>query len=228
MARYVGRVLAVLVCLAIVAVLVDAAWAQRGRGFRRMFGVSKAQLASLPEIQAELKMNDQQKKRVAEINDKLREGRREIFGTGFDKWNEIRGRVQQLNRDASKEVVDLLDPAQRKRLQEINVQQNGPRALNDPDVIAELGLSDEQKTKLTAADEENNQAFEKAVEETGRDDWRQRAGELSEEADRRLLGVLTEVQQKKFEAMEGEEFNIDISQLFRGRRGGGGGGGGGR
>jgi hypothetical protein len=33
--------------------------------------------------------------------------------------------------------------------------------------------------------------------------------------------VLTEAQQKQFEAMEGEEFNIDLSQLFRGRRGGG-------
>lgn len=221
MARYLGRGLAVVVGLAVVAVLVEPSWAQRGRGFRRMFGVSKAQLASLPEVQNELKMNDEQKTRVAEINDELREGRREIFGTGFDKWNEIRGRVQQLNRDASKEVDDLLEPAQRKRLQEINVQQNGPRALNDPDVIAELGLSDEQKAKLAAADEENNKAFEKAVEESGRDDWRQRAGELSEEADQRLLSVLTEQQQKQFEAMEGEEFNIDLSQLFRGRRGGG-------
>ena len=87
---------------------------------------------------------------------------------------------------------------------------------NDPDVVAELGLSDEQKAKLAAADEENNKAFEKAVEDSGRDDWRQRAGELGEEADKRLLGVLTEEQQKQFEAMEGEEFNVDLSQLFRG------------
>lgn len=221
MARYLTRGLAFGVCLAVVAMLVDSAWAQRGRGFRRMFGVSKAQLASLPEVQTELNLNDEQKTQVAEINEELRDGRREIFGTGFDKWNEIRGRVEQLNRDASQKVDDLLDPAQKKRLLEINIQQNGPRALNDPDVIAELGLSDEQKAKLAAADEENNQAFEKAVEESGRDDWRQRAGELSEASDQRLLGVLSDDQKKQFEAMAGEPFNIDLSQLFRGRRGGG-------
>lgn len=221
MARYLTRGLAFGVCLAVVAMMVDSAWAQRGRGFRRMFGVSKAQLASLPEVQTELNLNDEQKTQVAEINEELRDGRREIFGTGFDKWNEIRGRVEQLNRDASQKVDDLLDPAQKKRLLEINIQQNGPRALNDPDVIAELGLSDEQKAKLAAADEENNQAFEKAVEESGRDDWRQRAGELSEASDQRLLGVLSDDQKKQFEAMAGEPFNIDLSQLFRGRRGGG-------
>lgn len=224
MARHVGGGLALVVCLAVVALVVESAWAQRGRGFRRTIGVSKAQLASLPEIQSELKMSDEQKTRVAEINDQLRDGRREIFGTGFDKWNEIRGRVEQLNRDASKEVDGLLDPAQRKRLQEINIQQNGPRVLNDPDVIAELGLSDEQKAKLAVADEENTKAFEKAVEEMGREDWRQKAAELGEAADKRLLGVLTAEQKKQFEALAGEQFNVDISQIFRGHRGGGGSG----
>jgi len=220
MARRFERGLAAAVCLLVVLVTVDSASAQRGRGFRRMFGASNAQLASLPEVQTELKMTDEQKTRVTEINDKLGEDRRELFGTGFDHWNEIRGRVEQLNRDASQQVDGLLDPAQRKRLQEISIQQNGPRALRNSDVVAELGLSDEQKTKLAAADEENNKAFEKAVEESGHDDWRQRAGELGEEADKRLLGVLTADQQKKFDQMRGEEFNVDLSQLYRGRRGG--------
>jgi hypothetical protein len=220
MSRVLNRGLAAAFCLLVVVATVHPAWAQRGRGFRRMFGVSKAQIASLPEVQSELKMNDEQKAHVAEINEKLREDRRELFGTGFDRWNEIRGQVQQLNRDASKQVDGLLDPPQRKRLQEISIQQNGPRALSDPDVVAELGLSDEQKAKLAAADEENNKAFEKAVEESDRNDWRQRAGELGEEADKRLLGVLNEQQQKQFKEMEGERFNVDLSQLFRGRRAG--------
>jgi hypothetical protein len=116
-------------------------------------------------------------------------------------------------------VDEALEPPQRKRLQEISIQQNGPRALHDPDVVAELGLSDEQQAKLAAAGEENNQAFEKAFAESGRDDWRQRAGELADEADKRLLGVLTKEQQAKFEQMKGAEFDVDLSQLFRGGRG---------
>jgi hypothetical protein len=35
-----------------------------------------------------------------------------------------------------------------------------------------------------------------------------------------LLGVLNEQQQKQFKEMEGERFNVDLSQLFRGRRAG--------
>ena len=99
MARHVGRGLTLVVCLAVVALVVDSAWAQRGRGFRRTIGVSKAQLASLPEIQSELKMSDEQKTRVAEINDQLRAGRREIFGTGFD--------VESLGRKAGLGFVSM-------------------------------------------------------------------------------------------------------------------------
>ena len=214
------RRLAALAGVVIVLAAAYPAWAQRGRGFRRMFGVSEAQLATLDEVQAELKMTDEQKTRVAEINDELGEKRRELFGTGFEGWSEIRPRMEELNRDASESVDKVLDPAQRKRLQEIAIQQNGPRSLGDPDVVAELGLSDEQKTKLAAAVEENSQAFEKAFAESGREDWRQKAGELADEADKRLLGVLTKEQQAKFEHMEGKEFEVDLSQLFRGGRGG--------
>jgi len=219
MTRRLTRGLAAAVCLAVVLATVDSAWAQRGRGFRRMFGVSKAQLAALPDVQAELKMTDKQKKKVEDINDQLGDDRRELWGTGFDRWSEIRGRVKQLNVEASKKVDELLEPAQRKRLQQISIQQNGPRALDDPEVVAELGLSDEQKTKLAAADEENTKAFEKAVQESGQDDWRQRAGKLTDDADKRLLGVLDEKQQAAFEQMEGEEFDVDLSPLFRNRRG---------
>ena len=60
----------------------------RPRRFRRLFGVAKAQLATLPEVQTELKMTDEQKTRVAEINDQLGEDRRALWGTGF-------GRVQR-------------------------------------------------------------------------------------------------------------------------------------
>jgi hypothetical protein len=212
------RALVAAACLAVMLATVDSAWAQRGRGLRRMF-VSKAQLAALPDVQAELKMADKQKKQVAKINDQLGEDRRELWGTGFDRWSEIRGRVKQLNVEASKKVDELLEPAQRKRLQEILIQQNGPRALDDPEVVADLGLSDQQKAKLAAADEENTQAFEKAVRESGQDDWRQRVGELIDEADQRLLAVLDEKQQAAFKQLEGEEFDVDLSPLFRGRRG---------
>jgi hypothetical protein len=220
MSQHSKQRLAALAGLVIVLAAAHPAWAQRGRGFRRLFGVPEAQLATLDEVQTELKMTDEQKTRVAEINDELGEKRRELWGTGFEGWSEIRPRMEGLNRDASESVDKVLDPAQRQRLQEIAIQQNGPRALDNPEVVAELGLSDEQKAKLAAAGEENSEAFEKSFAESGREDWRQKAGELADEADKRLLGVLTDEQKSKFKQMEGKEFEVDLSQLFRGGRGG--------
>lgn len=211
--------LAVVVGLSISAVLSEPAFAQRGRGFRRMFGVSRAQLASLADVQKELNMTDEQKTRVAEVNDRLRDERRELFGTTFDGWSKVQPQLEELNNKASQEVNEVLEPAQRKRLQEIAIQQNGPRALQDPDVVVELALSDEQKAKLAAAVAENTKAFETGFGEASRETWRERAGELADQADQRLLGVLTDEQKTKLDELKGEPFEVDMSQFFRRGRG---------
>jgi hypothetical protein len=183
-----------------------------------LFGVPRAQLAALPDVQTELSLTDEQKTIVTDVNDQLRQDRRDLLGTGFDGWSAIQGRMEQLNNEASKKVNDALDPEQRKRLQQISIQQNGPRSLQEADVVAELGLSDEQKTKLAEAVSENTKAFESGFSGGDRDSWRQRAGELAEQADQRLLGVLTDQQQAKLEELKGEPFDIDMSQFRRGRR----------
>lgn len=209
------------VLLAVGVVLVDsssaAAQRGRGRGFNRFFGgVPRAQLAVLDQVQGELQMTDEQKTRTAEINDQLRDDRRSLWGRGFGEFSEIRAEAERLNREASEKVDEVLDDGQRKRLLEIFVQVNGPRSLNDPDVVEALELSEDQKTKLDEVREQNAKAFEDALAEYGRD-WRQHAGDLGDKADERLLGVLTEPQRERLEAMKGAPLEIDFSQFRRGR-----------
>jgi hypothetical protein len=86
-------------------------------------------------------------------------------------------------------------------------------------VIAALKLSDEQQDKLKAAGEENSKAFEEAFSEGGRENWRERAGELAEQSEKRLLGVLTDEQKTAFEALKGTELAVDLSPIFRRGRG---------
>jgi uncharacterized protein YgfB (UPF0149 family) len=218
MSRQLIRTIAVILGVLVVWATVEPAWAQRGRGFRRLFGVPRAQLAALPDVQTELKLDDEQKTIVTEVNDQLRQERRDLLGTGFDGWSAIQGRMEQLNSEASKKVNDALKPEQRTRLQQISIQQNGPRSLQDADVVAELGLSDEQKTKLVEAVSENTKAFESGFGGGDRESWRQQAGELADQADERLMGVLTDEQKTKLEQLKGEPFDIDMSQFRRGRR----------
>ena len=207
-----------------VVALAQPAWAQRGggRGFGRLFGgIAKAQLATLDEVQSELKLTDEQKTQVADVNDQLREERRDLFGSGFGQFSEIRAEMDRLNRDASAKVDAKLDDAQRKRLQEIAIQVNGPAALNDPSVVEQLKLTDEQKTKLEAVRSQNNKAAEEAMLDFGemsRDERREKFRGLADSAGEKLLGVLTDEQKTEFEKMKGAEIDVDPSQLSgRGR-----------
>ena len=72
--------------------------------------------------------------------------------------------------------------------------------------------------------ENNRKAKYYQLTQTGRqqlgaeaNEWRQYADELTEKANERLLGVLTEPQRERLEAMEGAPFELDFSQFRRGR-----------
>jgi Spy/CpxP family protein refolding chaperone len=233
MARQLNKGLAAVVCFVIVSALAQASWAQRGggRGIGRLFGgIAKAQLATLDEVQSDLKLTDDQKTQIAEINDKLREDRRGLFGGGFGQFSQIRADMDKLNRAASAEVDAKLDEPQKQRLQEIAIQVNGPAALSDPSVVEQLNLSDEQKKKLEEVQADNSQAVEDAMSDFGdisREERREKFRALSDTANEKLLGVLTDEQKTQFDKMKGQEIDIDPSSLF-GRGGGGGGGGGNR
>jgi len=227
MARHINKSLAVVIGFGMAVAIAQSASAQGGggRGFGRLFGgVPKAQLATLDEVQTELKLNDEQKTQIADISDQLREDRRDLFGSGFGQFSEIRTQMEELNRKASAEVDGKLDDDQKKRLQEIAIQVNGPAALNDPSVVDQLSLSDEQKKKLEEVRSDNNKAVEEAMSDFGdlsREERREKFRALADTANEKLLGVLTDEQKKTFDEMKGKEIEIDPSSLF-GRGGGGG------
>lgn len=205
----------------------QAAWAQRGggggRGFGRLFGgVSKAQLATLDDVQTELKLTPKQITDVDKINADLREKRRDLFSGGFGGSGQIRTQMDQLNRDASAEVDKILDDAQRQRLQEIDIQVNGVAALGEPSVSEQLKLTAAQQKQLEEVRAANSKAAKDARQtfrDMSRQERRQKFREMSDAASEKLLGVLTPEQKTQFEAMKGAPIDVDTSQLFR--RGGG-------
>jgi Spy/CpxP family protein refolding chaperone len=172
-------------------------------------------LATADEVQAALKLSDDQQDKVAEINEKLRDDVREAFqgGGGFEQ-------MQQLNDDASAKLADVLDDSQRKRLMGIVIQVNGPGALIEPAVLSELQVTEEQKTKLADIRQTGLRSFRDAFQEMraqglSRDQVRAKFDELRAETDKKLLAVLTSEQQAQLESLKGEPVEIDVSQ-FRG------------
>jgi Spy/CpxP family protein refolding chaperone len=224
--------------LALVVATAQVAEAQReggrrgGRGFGGrggMFGpISAVQLvAEAEEVQAALNLTDEQKTKVEEINDQLREDRRDLFSQGGD----FREDMQKLNAEASTKLTEVLDENQQKRLMGIQIQVNGAESLFDAAIAKELSVTDEQKEKLEGIRDENRQAMMDAREEfqdLSREEVREKAQEMRAEADKKLLAALDSDQQSKYEALKGDPVEVDRSQFrgFGGGRGLGGGRGG--
>jgi Spy/CpxP family protein refolding chaperone len=227
MTRFLAKVWLGLLALALLATTTQPAMAQRGggRGMGGMGGpTAKARLATLSEVETELKLTDDQKSKIKAISEQLVTDTRGLFGGGGDP-GETREKMEQLNKDASAKVDALLDAGQQKRLQEIAIQVNGPSALSDPAVSKQLALTDEQTKKLEEARQANSQAMRDAFADTGqmsREERQAKRDELKKASDEKLLGVLTDQQKTEFEALKGAPLTVDLSPL-RPQRGGGGG-----
>jgi Spy/CpxP family protein refolding chaperone len=220
MNRFIGKCLLAACVAAIVAVAAEPASAQRGRGMGRIRMFSPALVASLDEVQTDLKLTDEQKTEIETINDDTRDKMRDLFSEGGPPDMEA---FQKLNEEATTQVEKLLEPAQVQRLQQITLQVNGASALNDAALREKLHFTDEQTTKFEEARDANREAMQDAMDDLGdvsREERRAKMDELRQAADDRLLAVLTPEQKTEFEAMKGAPLEIDRSQL-RGRFGGG-------
>ena len=204
---------------AMLAIVIQPAWAQRGRGLGRMGGFSPATIAALDEVQGELKLTDEQKTEIETINDDTRSAMRELFNSGDGPNFEA---FEKLNQEATAKVDKVLDAGQVKRLQEITLQVNGASALNDSAVREQLHFTDEQTSKYEEARNANRDAMQE-LQDLSREERQAKRDELRKVADDRLLAILTPEQKTEFEAMKGAPLEIDLSQL-RGRFGGGRGG----
>jgi Spy/CpxP family protein refolding chaperone len=213
-----------------------------GRGFGGLFGgrggaTHQIQLAALPEVEANLKLTDDQKTKVADLSDEFQEERRAQFqggggggggggGFGGGLSEEARAARAKMNADFAAKLNEILDEAQQKRIQEIYVQVNGTNLLTDTAFATLLGITEEQTEKLTAAVDDQRQAMQDAFQDfqdMTPEERTEKIAELTKARDEALLAALTPEQKEKFEGMKGEALEIDLTQI-RGGFGGRGGG----
>jgi hypothetical protein len=218
------RIPVVVASLALMLATAELAQAQRGQGrFGGRFGVvSAAQLVSLEQVQAELKLNDEQKGKATGISEQLSSDRRELFqgGAGGGDFAQVREKMEKLNSEATEKLMAVLDQGQRNRLKELVLQVNGAASLTDAAVAKELKITDEQKSKLEEIRDANRQAIQDAnqdLEGASQEERREKMTQLRREGQEKLLAVLTTDQRAQFEKMQGTKIELDLSQLRRGR-----------
>jgi Spy/CpxP family protein refolding chaperone len=196
-----------------------------GRGGRMGFGAPMLRLASNEEVQGVLKLSDEQKEKVEDLDDEMRDEFRSLFESGGD-----RDEMRKLSEEGAQKLNEILDDAQEKRITEIAIQAYGVNAIMmSPSLGKELNVTDDQRTQLGDVQRENFQSMGEAFrdmrdQDLSQEERRAKFDELRTEADKKLLAVLTSEQQKQLDSLKGEKVDIDLQQL----RGFGGGGRGGR
>jgi hypothetical protein len=182
------------------------------------------------DVRNELELLDGQMEELRELAEKRGEQMREMFSGMQDlsreermqRFQELREKMQDAQKDAEKEIERVLMPHQVKRARQLAFQlrmRGGVgRAMMSDEIAEEFGITDSQREKIR----EKAQQLEEEL--------RKKMTQLREEAQKELLNELTPQQQAKWKEKVGEPFEFqDQMRRFgagnapggRGPRGGG-------
>ncbi len=209
MKKFAVLVLALALCV--------GAFAQGRRGMQ--MGGGPNMLLRRHDVQKDLGLTDDQKNKLDTIREKMQSDMRELFqanqGSGErPDFEKMRPQMEKLQADSKKEIDAILTADQQKRLFEIFVQMEGNRAVLNPDVQNQIGLTDAQKTQIkdlmTKEREAQQQIMEKmrngeiSREQIG-DLRKKNQGIMATEIDK----ILTADQKAKLAALGGKPFTKD-------------------
>jgi Spy/CpxP family protein refolding chaperone len=188
-----------------------AGTAMAQRGFGRGMG-GGANLLRRPEVQAELKLTDDQKTKVTEMLQKLRESQQARGQDLRDASPEERQKIMAaVQAEQMKQVNAILNTDQQKRFKEISLQQQGYSALAQPAVADELKLTDDQKSKLKDIVQHQQEAMREIFQSAGGDRAaaQEKMQTLRKETDDKIAALLTDDQKNNWKAMLGGPFKLE-------------------
>jgi len=190
---------------------------QRQRGFGGFGGMGTLLLLGQKSVQEELKLSDEQVKKVTELQEKQRES---FQGLRDLSQEERRTKMQEITKTQNEALAKILKPEQLKRAKQIALQQQMRFGLgfvlNNEEVAKALKITDEQRDKIR---EIQRSAFEE-MRDLGRDEeGRKKREEIRNATNEKVNGVLTAEQKTKLKELQGEPFKgkIEFPQ-FGGRR----------
>lgn len=224
------------VALAVLAavVLVCPAFAQgerrkgggQGRpGMGGGMGMGPGQLVAQKSVQEELKLDEEQVKKVTDMMQKMREEMRNAFQPGGDR--EAMGKaMREMAEKTDAMLKEVLKPDQHKRLKQISWQlmaknQGLTAVLSNPEVAKELNITDDQKETLQAIQQDMREAMREMFQGGGgdREAMQKKMEEFRKSNDNKITKMLSDEQKSKWKEMIGAEFKGEITAP---RRPGGG------
>ncbi len=194
--------------VAVVAVALLAGAAARGEEKKApsLPALPIHQLIVIEVVQQELGLKEDQKKALQDVAAEAREALRGVNrleqAERQRKQREVREKVQGV-------LTKQLSEEQQKRLQQINLQQTGPLALQQlRDLAEKLNITQEQRQKMREIGRELQQGITKLREDNRGAELAEKIGKARAEAAGKVAGALTDEQKKMWKEMLGKEFDI--------------------
>jgi hypothetical protein len=169
-----------------------------------------AMLVGQESVKKELKVTDEQAKKLEEFAAQMREKRQ---GLRDMEPEERRAKMAELNKESEKALGEILNADQNKRLKQISYQVGGVGTFNNPDVVTALKITDDQKAEFQKIGQETFAQIRELMQGAGGppdEDTMKKMRALQTEASEKAVKLLTEEQSKKWKEMIGEQFKGEI------------------
>ena len=170
------------------------------------------------KVQEELKLSDEQKKKLEKRLQDTVQDAMQFFQKLGDKKPEEREKehhayVEKAQENLTAFLQGLLQEEQFKRLRQLELQQQGPFALGQPDVAQELSITDEQRNQFVMVVQEMQTKIEPLIKEEQSRGNPQEIGpkirKIRKEQEERIEAILNDAQKKQWMEMLGEPLDLD-------------------
>jgi len=186
---------------------------QPGFGFGgRMMGQNLSVMLLMREdVQKELNLSQNQKAKLEQMRQEMMQAMQELRNLPPEQRRE---RMQELRQKY--DPASVLTDAQRKRLRELELQWQGAFALTDPEVARQVGLTEEQQAKIRGILQETFQSLRPQPGQPGQPGGTrmEEIQKAREQAEKKILEVLTPAQREKWQQMLGKPFEFQGGRGF--------------
>jgi len=166
---------------------------------------------SMPQVQKELKLNDDQITKLKDALGKVMTNYKDTF-TKLQKMSpeEQQKTFKALNDESQKAIAGVLDAKQMKRFRQIQWQMSGFGAIQDPELQKELKLSDDQKKKLDGIFNDATKRLQDMAKSPGtsREEFQKKYNDIIKNLEDKANGVLTDDQKKNLKELKGPPFEM--------------------